>query len=75
MQKRPFVKPLEYVKGGWSDWMNGTCKSDCLMDALGHQRRRRKCNNPTPINTDEGCSGNVVLRVASKFYLQHFSIS
>ncbi|XP_037042307.1 A disintegrin and metalloproteinase with thrombospondin motifs adt-2-like [Bradysia coprophila] len=56
-KKRPFVKPIEYVKGGWSDWMNGTCKSDCLMDGLGHQRRERKCDNPTPVNTDEGCSG------------------
>ncbi|KAJ6646995.1 A disintegrin and metalloproteinase with thrombospondin motifs adt-2 [Pseudolycoriella hygida] len=57
VKKRPFVKPIEYVKGGWSSWMNGTCKSECLIDGQGYQRRERKCNNPKPINTDEGCPG------------------
>lgn len=59
MKTRPFVKPIEYVKGGWSSWINKTCKSNCLLDGVGYQRRERRCNNPTPINTDEGCPGRV----------------
>lgn len=59
VKTRPFVKPIEYVKGGWSSWINKTCKSNCLLDGVGYQRRERRCNNPTPINTDEGCPGRV----------------
>lgn len=58
VQKRPFVKPIQYVKGGWSKWENKTCRSNCLVNGKGYQRRERKCNNPIPINTDEGCPGS-----------------
>lgn len=52
-----FVKPIEYRKGGWSEWTFQKCESACLVQARGYAKAERLCNSPEPINTDEGCEG------------------
>lgn len=44
-------------EGSWSDWKIGPCSSGCLQRSKGARQRHRFCNNPTPINTDNGCEG------------------
>lgn len=51
-------KPVKVRPGGWSQWNLDKCSSGCLTNSKGFQNRQRDCNNPTPINTDEGCEGN-----------------
>ncbi|XP_053693968.1 A disintegrin and metalloproteinase with thrombospondin motifs adt-2-like [Sabethes cyaneus] len=53
-------KPVSIVKGGWSEWDNGDCNSGCLEQSKGFQERSRKCDNPKPVNTDDGCEGTSV---------------
>ncbi len=45
------------ILGGWSPWKKSKCKSSCITDSKGYQLRRRECNNPVPVNTDQGCEG------------------
>nr|XP_029709746.1 A disintegrin and metalloproteinase with thrombospondin motifs adt-2-like [Aedes albopictus] len=51
-------KPITVVRGGWSEWMIGDCNSGCLARSRGFQQRTRRCDNPKPVNTDEGCDGS-----------------
>ncbi|KXJ81822.1 hypothetical protein RP20_CCG017866 [Aedes albopictus] len=51
-------KPITVVRGGWSEWMVGDCNSGCLARSRGFQQRTRRCDNPKPVNTDEGCDGS-----------------
>lgn len=51
-------KPLQVIPGGWGAWKDGTCSSGCIEKSLGYQNRQRQCNNPTPVNTDQGCEGS-----------------
>ncbi|GMR47959.1 hypothetical protein PMAYCL1PPCAC_18154 [Pristionchus mayeri] len=58
-----------YVDGGWSEWTDwsGQCTIDChqlslLIRVRGHEviptrSRRRRCNNPTPLNGGLPCNG------------------
>lgn len=57
-KKSSLPKPLEIVKGGWSEWKHERCISGCITNAKGYQIRRRVCDNPKPKNTFEGCEGN-----------------
>ncbi|XP_049961994.1 A disintegrin and metalloproteinase with thrombospondin motifs adt-2-like [Schistocerca serialis cubense] len=50
-------KPPKVVKGGWSAWKPEACTSGCIIKSKGFQRRRRSCDNPKPVNTEEGCPG------------------
>ncbi|XP_063221018.1 A disintegrin and metalloproteinase with thrombospondin motifs adt-1-like [Bacillus rossius redtenbacheri] len=50
-------KPAQVVKGGWSDWKPGKCSSGCIIKSRGFQARKRTCDNPKPVNTEEGCEG------------------
>lgn len=59
MKKSP-KKPVKVVPGGWSKWVDGKCSSGCLQKSRGFQMKRRYCNNPTPVNTDQGCEGSSV---------------
>lgn len=77
MKKRPVAKPIQFLKGGWSDWMSKKCQSKCLLDGQGYQKRERKCNNPIPINTDEGCPGTFCTKFSFNFvvgYLLEYDI-
>uniref|UniRef100_A0A182M5L6 Peptidase M12B domain-containing protein n=1 Tax=Anopheles culicifacies TaxID=139723 RepID=A0A182M5L6_9DIPT len=56
-------KPSHIVPGGWSDWTNEECVSGCLEHSKGYNRRTRRCDNPAPVNTDQGCEG-VALDIA-----------
>ncbi|XP_058814760.1 A disintegrin and metalloproteinase with thrombospondin motifs adt-1-like [Topomyia yanbarensis] len=51
-------KPINVIKGGWSDWDIGDCNSGCLKHSRGFQQRTRRCDNPKPVNTDTGCEGS-----------------
>lgn len=51
-------KPISVVRGGWSEWTVGDCNSGCLAQSRGFQQRTRRCDNPKPVNTDEGCDGS-----------------
>ncbi|XP_053673869.1 A disintegrin and metalloproteinase with thrombospondin motifs adt-2-like [Anopheles nili] len=50
-------KPTNTVPGGWSEWMDEDCVSGCLERSKGYRRRTRSCDNPPPVNTDQGCEG------------------
>ncbi|XP_060530217.1 A disintegrin and metalloproteinase with thrombospondin motifs adt-1-like [Cylas formicarius] len=50
-------QPAEVVLGGWSQWKRGSCTSGCIDKGRGAYISRRECNNPKPINTDQGCDG------------------
>uniref|UniRef100_A0A182Y641 Peptidase M12B domain-containing protein n=1 Tax=Anopheles stephensi TaxID=30069 RepID=A0A182Y641_ANOST len=56
-------KPTNIVPGGWSDWQDEDCVSGCLEQSKGYKRRTRRCDNPAPVNTDQGCEG-VALDIA-----------
>ncbi|XP_050077090.1 A disintegrin and metalloproteinase with thrombospondin motifs adt-2-like [Anopheles maculipalpis] len=56
-------KPTNLVPGGWSEWKDEDCVSGCLEQSKGFKRRTRHCDNPAPVNTDQGCEG-VALDVA-----------
>ncbi|XP_052895522.1 A disintegrin and metalloproteinase with thrombospondin motifs adt-2-like [Anopheles moucheti] len=56
-------KPTYIVQGGWSEWMDEECVSGCLEQSMGYKRRTRHCDNPAPVNTDQGCEG-VALDIA-----------
>lgn len=45
------------IRGGWSEWKESSCSSGCIEKSKGNVVKRRSCNNPTPVNTDKGCSG------------------
>ncbi|XP_055633094.1 A disintegrin and metalloproteinase with thrombospondin motifs adt-2-like [Toxorhynchites rutilus septentrionalis] len=51
-------KPVQVVKGGWSDWVVEDCNSGCLERSKGFQQRTRRCDSPKPVNTDAGCEGS-----------------
>ncbi|KAF7280146.1 hypothetical protein GWI33_006323 [Rhynchophorus ferrugineus] len=55
---RQLPKPVKVVPGGWSNWKEGTCSSGCIKDSKGIQMSTRQCNNPVPVNTDQGCEGS-----------------
>ncbi|KAJ8935149.1 hypothetical protein NQ314_012967, partial [Rhamnusium bicolor] len=59
VNKQP-PKPVKVVPGGWGPWKEGSCSSGCLEKSMGHVMKRRFCNNPTPLNTDQGCEGSSV---------------
>lgn len=48
---------MEITKGGWGQWKTNKCKSECIVKSKGFQNRSRLCDNPRPVNTDEGCEG------------------
>ncbi|XP_060842752.1 A disintegrin and metalloproteinase with thrombospondin motifs adt-2-like [Rhopalosiphum padi] len=50
-------KPKKIIKGGWSQWKVHECTSGCIHKSKGFRSRTRTCNNPKPINTNEGCEG------------------
>ncbi|XP_049284975.1 A disintegrin and metalloproteinase with thrombospondin motifs adt-2-like [Anopheles funestus] len=50
-------KPSYIVPGGWSEWKDEECVSGCLEHSKGYKRRTRRCDNPAPVNTDQGCEG------------------
>ncbi|KAH1015088.1 hypothetical protein HUJ05_012866 [Dendroctonus ponderosae] len=50
-------KPVKVTPGGWSVWRKGLCTSGCIQKAKGMQTSTRECNNPAPVNTDQGCEG------------------
>ncbi|XP_067002114.1 A disintegrin and metalloproteinase with thrombospondin motifs adt-1-like [Anabrus simplex] len=50
-------KPVKVVKGGWSAWKTEACASGCIEKSKGYQHRSRTCDNPKPVNTEEGCEG------------------
>ncbi|XP_015365933.1 PREDICTED: A disintegrin and metalloproteinase with thrombospondin motifs 3-like [Diuraphis noxia] len=50
-------KPKKIIKGGWSQWKVHECTSGCIHKSKGFRSRTRMCNNPKPINTNEGCEG------------------
>ncbi|XP_053665612.1 A disintegrin and metalloproteinase with thrombospondin motifs adt-2-like [Anopheles marshallii] len=56
-------KPSYIVPGGWSEWKDEECVSGCLEQSKGYKRRTRHCDNPAPVNTDQGCEG-VALDIA-----------
>lgn len=57
VKKFKLPKPIEVIRGGWSEWKIEECISGCLFKSKGHQKKRRLCDNPPPKNTDEGCEG------------------
>lgn len=71
------------VNGGWSTWSQWSdCKCPGLSLSAG-QKRTRVCNNPTPLNGGEPCSGSPVQRTAECvacsagkyiFYMRNYSI-
>ncbi|XP_037913532.1 A disintegrin and metalloproteinase with thrombospondin motifs adt-2-like isoform X2 [Hermetia illucens] len=57
--KKDIAKPAEtVVPGGWSPWKTSKCASACIQKSKGFQTRRRVCDNPKPVNTNEGCDGS-----------------
>lgn len=56
VSKKP-PNPVKVIPGGWSQWKMSGCSSGCIEKSLGHQTKQRFCNNPTPVNTDQGCDG------------------
>ncbi|XP_057670635.1 A disintegrin and metalloproteinase with thrombospondin motifs adt-2-like [Diorhabda carinulata] len=56
--KKALPKPIKVVPGGWSSWKQGVCNSGCIINSMGHTSKRRLCNNPIPVNTDQGCEGS-----------------
>ncbi|XP_058122660.1 A disintegrin and metalloproteinase with thrombospondin motifs adt-2-like [Anopheles ziemanni] len=53
-------KPTNSTPGGWGGWMDDECISGCLEQSRGYKRRTRRCDNPPPVNTDQGCEGVAV---------------
>lgn len=66
VKKSKLIKPITVVKGGWSAWKLNPCESGCLVQSRGHQLRERMCNNPKPMNSDEGCDGPAFSSVICK---------
>ncbi|XP_050498393.1 A disintegrin and metalloproteinase with thrombospondin motifs adt-1-like isoform X2 [Diabrotica virgifera virgifera] len=58
--KKALPKPVKVVPGGWGPWKEGVCSSGCIEKSKGNTSKRRLCNNPAPLNTDEGCEGSSV---------------
>ncbi|KAJ8925540.1 hypothetical protein NQ315_009380 [Exocentrus adspersus] len=56
VSKQP-PKPVKTIPGGWGPWKVGICNSGCIEKSVGYQKKHRFCNNPAPVNTDEGCEG------------------
>ncbi|XP_050422560.1 A disintegrin and metalloproteinase with thrombospondin motifs adt-2-like [Adelges cooleyi] len=50
-------KPKKIIRGGWGPWKVHECTSGCIHKSKGFRLRTRKCDDPAPINTDEGCEG------------------
>ncbi|XP_071455114.1 A disintegrin and metalloproteinase with thrombospondin motifs adt-2-like [Hetaerina americana] len=50
-------KPIKPIKGGWSDWKSSGCSSGCIEKSKGYQERRRVCDNPKPVYSNDGCEG------------------
>ena len=57
VKKRKLEVFIHPKPGGWSSWKATKCKTECLQNSKGYQNQRRECNNPAPVNTDEGCEG------------------
>ncbi|XP_039277211.1 A disintegrin and metalloproteinase with thrombospondin motifs adt-2 isoform X1 [Nilaparvata lugens] len=53
-------KVPKVVEGGWSKWSTEKCISGCTQKSKGFQKKHRSCDNPRPVNTDEGCIGPTV---------------
>ncbi|GFX62562.1 a disintegrin and metalloproteinase with thrombospondin motifs adt-1 [Trichonephila clavipes] len=49
---------IKVVKGGWSDWDKGKCKSGCVKKSRAVIADKRYCNNPKPKNTEKYCEGD-----------------
>ncbi|VEN34120.1 unnamed protein product [Callosobruchus maculatus] len=60
--KKTLPKPISSKPGGWGPWKQGECLSGCLEKSVGYSIKRRFCNNPKPLNSDEGCLGSNVER-------------
>ncbi|XP_059475973.1 A disintegrin and metalloproteinase with thrombospondin motifs adt-2-like [Neocloeon triangulifer] len=50
-------KPISQFAGGWSAWKEEKCSSGCTKNSKGSTNKRRNCDNPKPVNTEEGCDG------------------
>ncbi|KAF8773531.1 A disintegrin and metalloproteinase with like protein [Argiope bruennichi] len=49
---------IKVVKGGWSDWTKGECKSGCIKKSRAVTVDKRYCSNPKPQNTEKYCEGD-----------------
>ncbi|CAH1114535.1 unnamed protein product, partial [Psylliodes chrysocephalus] len=58
--KKALPKPIKVIPGGWGPWKEESCNSGCIEKSMGHTIKRRQCNNPPPVNTDQGCMGSGV---------------
>lgn len=73
-KKKP---PVKVVPGGWSEWKLGSCSSGCITKSRSFQQRHRTCDNPKPVNTEEGCEGSsfdVVLCKVDKICKKQISV-
>lgn len=50
------LNQLDKIKS-YNIFLNKKLSNGQCLWRLGYQIRRRKCTNPTPVNTDEGCEG------------------
>ncbi|XP_055372046.1 A disintegrin and metalloproteinase with thrombospondin motifs adt-1-like [Condylostylus longicornis] len=57
VQRRKIPQQGPIIKGGWGPWVKGKCASGCMVHSKGGRTQRRECNNPKPVNTNEGCEG------------------
>ncbi|RZB39497.1 Sod Cu, Reprolysin, Pep M12B propep and/or HMA domain containing protein [Asbolus verrucosus] len=53
-------KPTKVVPGGWGPWKESPCSSGCIEKSRGFQTKKRQCDSPAAINTDQGCQGSSV---------------
>nr|CAH7759323.1 unnamed protein product [Callosobruchus chinensis] len=60
--KKSLPRPVSTRPGGWGPWKQGECQSGCIEKSMGYSIKRRFCNNPKPLNSDEGCVGSNVER-------------
>ncbi|GIX88253.1 a disintegrin and metalloproteinase with thrombospondin motifs 16 [Caerostris extrusa] len=51
---------VKVVKGGWSAWDKGECKSGCIKKSRAVILDKRYCDNPKPKNTEKYCEGDNV---------------
>ncbi|CAH1981328.1 unnamed protein product [Acanthoscelides obtectus] len=60
--EKTLPKPFSSKPGGWGPWKRGECQSGCIEKSMGYSIKRRFCNNPKPVNSDEGCVGSSMER-------------
>ncbi|CAG9859468.1 unnamed protein product [Phyllotreta striolata] len=57
---RALPQPVKMRPGGWGAWQQEACNSGCIEKSLGFTTKRRRCDNPPPLNSDLGCEGSSV---------------